>query len=78
MLCGAHDYRCWAVNYLTGRGVSLDKESFILTGGLGLVNVSAHEDHWSSIVDVSAGPQDDEGAGALSGLHSVSVRIGAA
>ena len=78
VLYAAHGCRCWAVNYLTGRGVSLQKDSFILTGGLGLVNVSAHEDHWSNVVDFSACPQDDEGAGTLSGLHTVSVRIGAA
>lgn len=74
--------RRWAVNYLTGRGVGLEEGSFILAGGLGLVHVSADEDHWSNDVDIHAQTQgsgtNNEGRGLLSGLHSVSVRIGAA
>jgi hypothetical protein len=68
------------VNYLTGRGVGLNEGCFVLAGGLGLVEFSAHEDSWSDTSDVSAEllPDDGDGERPLNGLHSVSVRIGAA
>ena len=76
------DCRCWAANYLTGRGVRLEEGSLILAGGLGLVSVSAQEEHWRTVIDIHAQVQDEEPSdkcdGLLSGLHSVSVRIGAA
>ena len=53
-----------------------------MAGGLGLVHVSAHADHWGDVVDIHAQAQEDkphsEGGGLLSGLHSVSVQISAA
>jgi hypothetical protein len=77
--CG---YRCWAANFLTGRGVRLEEGSLILAGGLGLVSVSAQEEHWRKVIDIHAQLQDEETSDKcgrlLSGLHGVSVRIGAA
>eukprot|EP01043_Picozoa_sp_COSAG02_P046147 COSAG02_NODE_4291_length_5541_cov_2.094267_3_plen_85_part_00 len=83
LLCLAiRDCRCWAANYLTGRGVRLEEGSLILAGGLGLVSVSAQEEHWRNVIDIHAQVQDevtsDNCDGLLSGLQSVSVRIGAA
>ena len=53
-----------------------------MAGGLGLVSVSAQEEHWRTVIDIHAQVQDEEPSdkcdGLLSGLHSVSVRIGAA